>query len=102
MEARSRRRPRRRRWTPVILLAVVALTFLAVAGPAVAKPGHVAPAPGAALTAAGTIAVMVVAACAALVLVLLACFFARQERTGQAGLGRMRAVPRGTEHRAAA
>jgi hypothetical protein len=102
MEARDRRRPRRRRLTAALLLAVVALGVIVVASPAVAKHGHVADSPGAALSTAGTIAVIVVAACAALALVLLACLFARREHPAQAELGHLRAVPRGTGHRAAA
>ena len=102
MEARSRRRPRRRRWTPALLLAVVALTVLVVASPAVAKPGHVAPAPGATLTTAGMIAVIVIAACAALALVLLASLTGRQKRGVQTQIGRLEPAPRGAGHRIAA
>lgn len=102
MEARDRRRPRRRRLTAALLLAVVALAVLIVASPAVAKPGHIAESPGAALSTAVMIAVIVVAGCAALALVLLTCFFARQERPGRAELGQLKAVPHSTGHRAAA
>ena len=85
MESRSRRRSRRSRWAPALLLAVVALTTLAVAGPAVARPGHLSHASGAALSASGTIAVIVVAACAALALVLLASLSGRHTSGGARG-----------------
>ena len=82
MEALSRRRPRRRRWTPALLLAVVALAFLAVAGPAVAKPGHAVQAPGATLSAAGTIAVIASAVILAVALVAVAFLTGRREDRG--------------------
>ncbi len=93
MEDRSRRRPRRRRWTPAILLAVVALTVLVVASPAVARPAHMAHAHGATLSAPGTIAIVVIALCAALALVL-AAFFSGQERSPRVETSRPKPVSR--------
>jgi nitrate reductase gamma subunit len=102
MEARSRRKSRRTRWTPAILFAAVALTMLAVAGPAVAKPAHVAQSHGASLSAAGMIAVLAVAACGALALVLLAFLSGRPERRPQVKLTAVKTMSRDTGHRAAA
>jgi hypothetical protein len=100
MESRSRRRSRRSRWTPALLLAVVALTTLAVAGPAVAKPlSHTS---GATLSATGTIAVIAIAACAAVALVLLAALSARPTRAAKAEISKLKAAPQGTGHRIAA
>jgi protein-S-isoprenylcysteine O-methyltransferase Ste14 len=103
MQDRSRRRPRRRRLTAAILLAVVALTILVVASPAVAKPAPVSHAAGAQLSVAGSIAILVIAACGALALMLLAFFTGRRE-SAQQGVAvakpkRMRPTAR---HRAAA
>jgi hypothetical protein len=83
MEGRSRRRPRRKRWTPALLLAVMAVTLLVVAGPAVARPGHVSHVPGATLTVAGTLVLLAIAACGALALVLLAFLSGRRKATGR-------------------
>jgi protein-S-isoprenylcysteine O-methyltransferase Ste14 len=79
MDAHSRRRPRRTRWTPAILFAAVALTVLAVAGPAVARPAHMAHAHGATLSVAATVAILAIAACIALALLLLAFFTGRRD-----------------------
>lgn len=84
MEAHSRRRPRRKRWTPALLLAVMAVVVLVVAGPAVAKPAHVSHVPGATATVAGTVALLAIAACGALALVIFALIYHRQERRGRA------------------
>jgi hypothetical protein len=62
---------------------MVAVTVLVVAGPAVARPGHVPHVPEAALTAAGTVALLVIAASGALLLVLLAFLSGRQRRSSQ-------------------
>jgi hypothetical protein len=102
MEARSRRKSRRTRWTPAILFAAVALTMLVVASPAVARPVHTAHTAGAALSTAGMIAVIVVAVCGALALVLLAFLSGRPERRPQVKLSTAKTVNRGTGHRAAA
>ena len=102
MESRSRRRSRRSRWTPALLLAVVALTTLAVAGPAVAKHGHLSHASGATLSASGTIAVIVVAACAALALILLASLSGRHTPGARAEIGKLKTAPRGARHHVAA
>jgi protein-S-isoprenylcysteine O-methyltransferase Ste14 len=102
MEARSRRKSRRTRWTPAILLAAVALTMLVVASPAVAKPAHIAHAQGAALSAAGMIAVLVIAACGALALVLLAFLSVRPQRSRSVEISAAKTVSRGADHRAAA
>jgi hypothetical protein len=100
MESRSRTRSRRSRWTPALLLAVVALTTLAVAGPAVAKP--LSHASGATLSASGTIAVIVVAACAALALILLASLSGRHTPEAHAEIGKLKVAPRDAGHRIAA
>jgi hypothetical protein len=83
MQDRSRRRPRRRRLTAAILLAVVALTILVVASPAVAKPANVSHAAGAQLSVAGSIAIVVIAVCGALGLVLLAFLTGRRKSEQQ-------------------
>ena len=101
MQARSRRKSRRSRWTPAILFAAVALVMLVVAGPAVAKPAHVALSHGAALSAAGMIAVVVVAVCGALALVVLAYLSGRPERSPRCRSDGEEREPR-TGHRAAA
>jgi protein-S-isoprenylcysteine O-methyltransferase Ste14 len=98
MEARSRRRPRRRRWTPAILLAAVALTVLVVASPAVARPAHMAHAHGATLNSAGTIAIVVIAVGAALALVLVAFLSGRQERSPRMETSRPKRVSRSASH----
>jgi len=99
MEALSRRRPRRRRWTPALLLAVVALTLLVVASPAVARPAHFTPPANAALSAAGTIAVIAVAVCVALALVLLAFVMGRGAVSSQgAAIPKPQRVRRHTRH----
>ena len=102
MEARSRRKSRRTRWTPAILLAAVALTLLIVASPAVAKPAHAAQAHGASLSPAGTIAVLVIAACGAIALVLLAFLSGRPKRSPRVEIGTAKIVSRGAGRRAAA
>jgi protein-S-isoprenylcysteine O-methyltransferase Ste14 len=100
MESRSRRRSRRSRWTPALLLAVVALTSLAVAGPAVAKP--LSHAPSAALSTTGAIAVIAIAVCAALALTRLASFSVRRAPRAHAEIGKLKAAPRDSGHRVAA
>ena len=102
MEARSRRKSRRTRWTPAILFAAVALTMLVVASPAVARPAHVAHTHAAALSTAGMIAVLVIAACGALALVLLALLSGRPERSPQVEISAAKTVSRGAGQRAAA
>ena len=102
MQDRSRRRPRRRRLTPAILLAVVALTVLVVASPAVAKPAHVSHAAGATLSVAGTIAIVAIAVCGALGLVLLAFLTGRRESEGQSAPIRKQARVRHTARHSAA
>jgi hypothetical protein len=102
MEARSRRKSRRTRWTPAILLAAVALTMFIVASPAVAKPAHIAHAQGAALTTAGMIAVVVIAVGGALALVLLAYLSGRPKRTRQVEISTAKTLSRNTGRRAAA
>jgi hypothetical protein len=102
MEARSRRKSRRTRWTPAVLFAAVASTLLVVASPAVAKPAHIAHAHTAAVSTAGLVAVLVIAACGALALVLLAFLSGRPERRSQVKTGVAQTASRGTGHRAAA
>ena len=95
MEARSRRKSRRTRWTPAILLAAVALTMLVVASPAVARPAHVAHAHGAALSTAGMIAILVIAAGCAVALVLLAFLSGRPERSPRLEMSTAKTVSQG-------
>jgi nitrate reductase gamma subunit len=103
MQARNRRRPRRRRLTPAILFAVVALTVFVIASPAVAKPAHVTHAAGATLSVAGTIAIVVIAACGALALVLLAFLTGRRGGEQQSvAVLKPKRVRHTTRHRAAA
>jgi hypothetical protein len=102
MEARSRRKSRRTRWTPAILFAAVALTMLVVASPAVAKPAHIAHTHGVALSTAGTIAVMVIAVSGALALVLLAFLSRRPQRSRSVEIRPAKAASRDAGHRAAA
>ena len=102
MEARSRRKSRRTRWTPAILFAAVALTMLVVASPAVAKPAHVAHTHGAAFSTAGMIAVLVIAAGSALALVLLAFLSGRPERSRPVEISAAKTVSHGAGHRATA
>jgi peptidoglycan/LPS O-acetylase OafA/YrhL len=102
MEGRSRRRPRRKRWTPALLLALVAVTVLVLASPAVAKPAHVSHFPGATPTVAGTVALLAIAACGALALVLLAVLSGRRERSGKTTEVRAPKRATGTHQSAAA
>lgn len=102
MEARSRRKSRRTRWTPAVLFAAVASTLLVVASPAVAKPAHIAHAHTAAVSTAGLVAVLVIAACGALALVLLAFLSVRPQRSRSVEIGAAKTVSRGADHRAAA
>jgi hypothetical protein len=103
MQARNRRRPRRRRLTAAILLAVVTLTVLVVASPAVAKPVHLSHAAGATLSVAGTVAIVVIAVCGALALVLLAFLSGRRDSEAQSDPIRQPEPVRHTfRHRAAA
>ena len=81
MQPTTRRTQRRRRWTPAVLLAVVAFTALVVAGPAVARPAHGAHVSGAALSVPGIIAVAVIAVFGALALVLFAVLGTRRGDT---------------------
>jgi len=81
MQPTTRRTQRRRRWTPAVLLAVVAFTALVVAGPAVARPAHGAHVSGAALSVPGIIAVAVIAVFGALALVLFAVLGTRRGGT---------------------
>ena len=80
----------------------MALTTLVVSSPAVARPTHVIRTHGAALSPAGTIAVLIIAACGALALVLLAFLSGRPERSARAGISKATTVSRGAGHRAAA
>ncbi len=102
MEAHNRRKSRRTRWTPAILFAAVALTMLVVASPAVARPAHIAHSHGAALSTAGLIAVLVIAACGALALVLVAFLSGRPERSPRVETSAAKTVSRGGGQRAAA
>jgi hypothetical protein len=103
MQDRSRRRPRRRRLTAAILLAAVTLAALVVASPAVAKPAHIARTAGATLSVAGTIAIVVIAVCGALALVLLAFLTGRRESEPQsAPIRPPKRVRRTARHSAAA
>ena len=81
MQPTTRRTQRRRRWTPAVLLAVVAFTALVVAGPAVARPAHGAHVSGAALSVPGIIAVAVIAVFGAFALVLFALLGTRRDGT---------------------
>ena len=81
MQPTIHRKPRRGRWSPAILPAVVAFTALVVASPAVARPAHAAHVSGAALSTPGVIAVAVIAVFGAVALVLLALLSTHRERT---------------------
>ena len=104
MQPITRRKPRRRRWTPAILLAVVAFTALVVASPAVAKPvSHAAHISGAALATPGMIAVIVIAVFGAASLVLFALLGTRRDGTvTSATVHRPRRVRREHRHSVAA
>ena len=81
MQPTIHRKPRRGRWSPAILPAVVAFTALVVASPAVARPAHVAHLSGAALSTPGIIAVAFIAVFGALALVLFAVLGTRRGGT---------------------
>ncbi len=94
------RRPRRKRFAEVIVMAAVALATLALAGPAVARPahsaGHLAPA---STTAAIVLVALALVVAAALVIGVALMSTERHRRTAIGQIRKEQASPR---HRLAA